>query len=84
MVILSIYIEFFHSMSITAEKSVTYILFFFSLEEKKANRTLTILMSYLSYLYIKLIIFRHWKYFNNFTDHIWDIYKLMLCICEKM
>ena len=60
MVILSIYIEFSHSMSITAEKSVTYIkffFFFFSLEEKRANRTLTILMSYLCYLHIKLITF---------------------------
>ena len=44
---------------------------------RMANRTLTLLMSYLCYLYIKLITFHDWKYFNNFTDHIWDINKLM-------
>lgn len=54
------------------------------LEEMGANRVMIILMPYLINRCFKLIVFQEWNFFNNFSNHIWDINKHMLCICAKM
>lgn len=59
-VILSIHIEFSHSLSITAETTVNCIksvFFNLLLEEKRANKAMTILIALSHLLHFKLIIF---------------------------